>query len=438
LLRNTTAKFYQRILLKMSKTFCNLPWIQLYISTSGNHRICCNNNDNIPKDDGYYHFNMTRDKITDSWNSDYLKDMRLTLMKGEKHKNCQRCYLQEDLGHISMRDTKNIDALIKNTNADGSYDTPPWQLELHFGNLCNLACKMCSQNYSTTIGKEFLKMGEKDPDFLKWVKKESGTVNNWTGQLDMVYDWFKNEKVKKEVFEHVSKNITSLNVIGGEPTVIKEFFELLDYCYNENTLKDKDVLIHSNMTNINPKLTQWLGEMKGWSIAASIDGIGDRNRYIRYPSDWDTIVKNINFYKTVIEKHGNGGISFGPAIQLLNIDQLADLCMFFEDISPHSVSIGFYSHVKYPIICDYDIAPTDYKLQVADKLEASVKKVHNKVYASDIQTHINGLRQETFTDEQKKMYQKMFVRYNDTQDKLRGNTKTWRELLPNLEKSIGL
>jgi hypothetical protein len=32
----------------------------------------------------------------------------------------------------------------------------------------------------------------------------------------------------------------------------------------------------------------------------------------------------------------------------------------------------------------------------------------------------------------------MFVRYNDTQDRLRSNTKTWRELLPVLEKSIGL
>ena len=47
-------------------------------------------------------------------------------------------------------------------------------------------------------------------------------------------------------------------------------------------------------------------------------------------------------------------------------------------------------------------------------------------------------KESELSDEQKKMYQKMFVRYNDTQDKLRGNTKTWRELLPNLEKSIGL
>ena len=425
----------------MSNTFCNLPWKQLYVSTSGNHRICCMNNDNITKDDGYLHYNMTRDKITDSWNSKYMRDMRLKLIKGEKHSNCQRCYLQEDLGHSSMRDTKDMDDLINNTNPDGSYNTAPEHLELHFGNLCNLACKMCSQNYSTTIGKELIKMGHQDPDFLKWVKKESGTVNNWTGQLDMVYDWFKNEKIKKEVFEHVSKSVTSLNVIGGEPTIIKEFFELLDYCYHDKTLGDKQVLIHSNMTNINPKLTQWLGEMKGWTIAASIDGVGDRNRYIRYPSDWGNIIRSIDFYNEISkksEKAGTvGGITYGPAIQLLNIDQLGELVAFFEEKSGGK-DVGFISHVKYPIICDYDIAPTDWKLYVADRLEVSVSKIKNKNNVEGIQTHINGLRQETFTQERKSMLQKMFVRYNDTQDRLRNNTKTWRELLPDLEKSIGL
>ena len=192
------------------------------------------------------------------------------------------------------------------------------------------------------------------------------------------------------------------------------------------------------MTNINPKLTDWLGEMKSWSIAASIDGLGDRNRYIRYPSDWNTIVKNINFYNEVDKTHNNGLVVFGPAIQLLNIDQLVDLCVFFEDMAPNSVSIGFYSHVKYPIICDYDIAPTEYKLKVADQLETKLKEIKNERYIQDVSTHINGLRNETFTDDQKKTYQKMFVRYNDTQDRLRSNTKTWRELLPVLEKSIGL
>jgi MoaA/NifB/PqqE/SkfB family radical SAM enzyme len=422
----------------MSKTFCNFPWKQIYISTSGNHRICCMNQHNITKDDGYFHFNMARDKMSDSWNSEYMKAMRVKLMNGEKHENCGRCYQQEELGHQAMRDDLGMEELIKNTSKDGTYNVQPNNIELHFGNLCNLACKMCSQNYSTTIGKELLKMGENDPEFLKWVKSQSGNVNNWTGQLDVAYDWFKDKKIKLEVFEHVSKNITALQVIGGEPTVIKEFWELLEYLDNKNTLAEKHLLISTNLTNVNPKLTRWLGKTKSWTIAASIDGIGDRNRYIRYPSDWNTILRNLKFYNEIKAQTKKGQISYGPAIQLLNIDQIVDLCRFFEESSPgnHGIS-GYYSHVKYPVICDYDIAPPEYKLKVADKLEKQIKDLRSPTYMDEISSHIDALRREVFTEDQRNSYLKMFMRFNDTQDKFR-NTKTWRELLPDLESAISL
>ena len=423
----------------MSKTFCNFPWKQIYISTSGNHRICCMNPDNITKDDGYFHFNMTRDKISDSWNSEYMKDMRVKLMNGEKHDNCKRCYQQEQLGHQAMRDDYGMEDLIKKTAKDGTYNEQPNNLELHFGNLCNLSCKMCSQNYSTTIGKELIKMGEKDPEFLKWVKSQSGNVNNWTGQLDVTYDWFKDEKIRLEVFEYVSKNVTALQVIGGEPTVIKEFWELLEYLDNKNTLAEKDLLVSSNLTNVNPKLTRWLGKTNSWMVAASIDGIGDRNRYIRYPSDWNTILRNLKFYNEIIAKTKKGQISYGPAIQLLNIDQIVDLCEFFEESSPGNNGIGgYYSHVKYPVICDYDIAPPEYKLKVADKLERQIKDLNTPSYMNEISTHIDALRREVFTEDQRNSYLNMFIRFNDAQDKFRKNTKTWRELLPDLESAIKL
>lgn len=419
----------------MSKTFCNLPWTQLYVATSGHQRICCMNSENIEKSDGYRQYNMNKDEILDSWNSDYLKKMRLSLIKGERVSTCSRCYLQEDRGYSSMRSEIDKEKLINLTNTDGSVAYFPTSLELHFGNLCNLGCKMCSQQFSHTIGKELLKIGEQDPEFLKWVKKESGVVNNWTGELDIIYDWFKNEKIKNSIFNFVSSNVEDLNIIGGEPTIIKEFYELLEYCYNQKTLKNKNILIHSNITNTNPNLTKWLGETQRWTIAASIDGIDQRNRYIRYPADWNGIVKNLEFYKNIIKLHGNGSIAFGPAIQLLNIDQLVDLCEFFQNTYEES-GIGFYSHVKYPIICDYDILPSQYKKEIADDLEKNLHKITVKRYVDDIITHINGLRRETFTQEQKIMYQQMFIKYNDYQDTFRNNTTTWRKLLPKLEQAL--
>ena len=99
----------------MSKTFCNLPWTQLYVATSGHQRICCMNSENIEKSDGYRQYNMNKDEILDSWNSDYLKKMRLSLIKGERVSTCSRCYLQEDLGYSSMRSETDKEKLINST-----------------------------------------------------------------------------------------------------------------------------------------------------------------------------------------------------------------------------------------------------------------------------------------------------------------------------------
>ena len=420
----------------MSKTFCTYPWRHLYVHTTGHQKICCMSEDNITKADGYRQYNMKEDQVLDSWNSEYMKNVRLKMIAGEEIVNCKKCVTAEAQGLQSMRTITNKEYYIDSTNKDGSIDYYPTHMELHFGNTCNLHCKMCSQQFSHVIGKELLKMGVQDPEFLQWVKKESGVLNNWTGELDMTYDWYKNDRIKKSIFEHVSNNVEQLVVIGGEPTIIKEFYELLEYCHKENTLKDKTLTITTNMTNTNKNLSTWLGSVKSFMLHASIDGLGERNKYIRFPCDWTSVLSSIEFYKTIIKQHNNGHFSFAPAIQLLNIDQLPELCEFFIDnfISTRC-SIAWISQVRYPIICDYAILPTEYKLKIADKLEMSEKKINHKETIKNLLAHANDLRKETFTEQQKSIYQSMFIKYNDQQDQFRKKT-TWRELLPTLEKSL--
>jgi organic radical activating enzyme len=392
--------------------------------------------DNIVKADGYRHYNMNQDRILDSWNSDYMKGIRLKMIAGEEVVNCKKCVDSESKGLQSMRTVNDKEKYINTTDADGSIPYYPEALELHFGNTCNLHCKMCSQQFSHVIGKELLKMGEHDPEFLQWVKKESGVLNNWTGELNIAYDWYKNDQIKRSIFEHVSKNVQSLVVIGGEPTIIGEFYELLEYCHSNNTLRDKNLTITTNMTNTNKNLSTWLGSVKSFMLHASIDGLAERNKYIRWPCDWNSVLKSIDFYKQIIKKYNNGRFSFAPAIQLLNIDQLSELCNFFiENFTSDHCSIAWISQVRYPIICDYAILPIDYKLKLADRLEHSTKSIQHSHTVKNILNHSYDLRTETFTAQQKIAYQKMFMRYNDQQDKFRKST-SWRQLLPDLETAL--
>ena len=422
----------------MSKSYCDLPFEHQYVHMSGSMRLCCATLENVlKKNENRYH--MSNDSLEKVWNSEYMKKVRLAMKNGEVLNACSKCIQQEERGYGSMRTERNKEKNLAKLTEDGQIGLPH-SMELHFGNVCNLKCKMCGQDYSNQVGKEILEIGEKDKDFLNWVKEQSGNVNNWTNNLSVEYTWFQNKKVKDRLIEYVSKNITLLTIIGGEPTVIPEFYELLDYCYNKNTIQNKHVTIVTNLTNTNPKMTDWLSKMKGWTIWASMDGVGDITEYIRYPSKFKQVIKNVNFYKKLLHEHGNGSITFSPAVQLLNIHQLDEMLELFIGIADgnweNQFNVSWLSQVWYPRICNYDIAPKDYRLRVADKLEKRADYFDQfKSISVFYRKQIDNLRKDFLDKAEEKHLQQSFIRYNDTQD-LHRKGKTWRQLLPKLEQSL--
>ena len=421
----------------MSKTYCSKLWNHQYIHMSGSYRYCCATMHNLSDKNGN-RLHINNDSLQKVWNSPDIKTTRLKMIKGEAIPACVKCVEQESRGYKSMRNTKDMEQNFASTNSDGTVDKFPTTMELHFGNLCNLKCKMCGQQYSNQIGKELLEIGKQDPDFLNWVYKESGNVNIWTNNLSVEYKWFQNKKTKKRLFDYIAEHITELVVIGGEPTVIPEFWELFEYLENKNALEKLQVTLTTNLTNTNPKLTSWLPKLKSWTIWASIDGIDKRTEYIRYPSNFNMVCKNLNFYKSLLGS--NSRITLSPAIQALNIDQLDDIIKWWINFSDGTLGknfdISWMAQVHYPTICNYDILPKIYKDQIANKLEKSVDQFAKyKSVISYYKNQIENLRQNTMSNQEKIHHQKSFIRYNDTQDKHRGKT-TWRELLPELEEAL--
>jgi pyruvate-formate lyase-activating enzyme len=400
---------------------------------NGKMRLCCTTIQNIPSNDGYTLFDAGRHSIEEYWNSDRMKEIRRNMIAGRGTRDCRRCYEQEAQGIQSLRSTLGMEDYIAHTLPDGTYTRSADSMQLQMGNICNLKCKMCSQAYSHMIGLELLEMGDDDPDFLLWVKEQGAVVNNWTNELGRKEQWFKDPDIKIKMFEHISKNIKHLNVIGGEPTLIPEFYELFEYCDNQGTLGDKTVTIVTNLTNTNPRITEWLPKLQQWTIWASVDGVADRTEYIRYPSKWNTILKNLNFYKDQIQGTKNS-ITLSPAIQLLNIDQLDELIQWWLEFAGGDLNENFgftwLAQVWYPKICNFDIAPVDWKLRVADKLE--------RFNYSDpfYKAQIKNLRIDTISKEERQYALRAFVKYNDHQDRFRSVAKTWRQLLPDLETAL--
>lgn len=413
----------------MSKVFCDKPFNHNYIHTNGKMRLCCATIQDLPTDNNYNLFDANKHTIDEYWNSNRMKEIRRKMIAGEKIRDCERCYRQEEQGTKSLRATHGMEQFIKDTLPDGTYQKNAKTMQIQMGNICNLKCKMCSQMYSHMHGMETRDIGKQDPEWLHWVKEQGANVNNWTNELGIKQEWYKNEEFKSRMFEHISKNIIKLNVIGGEPTLIPEFYELFEYCDKQGTLGDKEVTIVTNLTNTNPKLTQWLPQLKTWSIWASIDGVGERTEYIRYPSNWNKILESLEFYRNI----PGGKITLSPAVQLLNIDQLDEIIQWWLDWCGGELNdqYGFtwLATVWYPLICNPNMAPREWRLKVADKLSKYKFDEH-------YDNIIRDLRIDQHTPEKYEELRKAFIKYNDKQDEFRGVPKTWRELLPELATAL--
>jgi len=415
----------------MSKVFCDKPFNHNYIHPNGKMRLCCATKQDLPTDNNYNLFDARKHSIDQYWNSNRMKEIRRKMIAGEKIRDCEKCYEQEETGTQSLRSTVGMDDFIKDTLADGTYTKTASSMQIQMGNVCNLKCKMCSQMYSHMHGLETLEIGKQDPDWLHWVKEQGANVNNWTNELGQKEEWYKNSALKEQMFEHISKNITDLVVIGGEPTLIPEFYEMFQYCESQGTLSGKSMTLVTNLTNTNPKMTRWLPKLQRWSIWASIDGVGERTEYIRFPSQWTKVLESLEFYKQNLGTNGN--ITLSPAVQLLNIDQLDDIIKWWKDWCGGELNkrYGFtwLAVVWYPLICNPNMAPREWRLQVAEKLS----KYKFDEYYENI---IKELRRDHHTPEKYKQLQEAFIKYNDKQDQFRNVPKTWRELLPDLAQSL--
>jgi hypothetical protein len=88
----------------MTKKFCIVPWQELYSTSIGTFRMCCDEEDN----DSTKNQQTVMDQgVEEHWNSDYMKNSRKIFLSDQLHPNCGRCWNDESNGKISLRMRRN-------------------------------------------------------------------------------------------------------------------------------------------------------------------------------------------------------------------------------------------------------------------------------------------------------------------------------------------
>lgn len=314
-----------------SKTFCVLPWIHFATRPNGDMRLCCSANASgagenhtvgLVKNERGQPANFGRETPMSAWNNEYMKDVRLTMLEGKIPASCSKCIAEESKGVASkriwetgswMEDGIDVEELIKQTAEDGTVPEKLVYLDLRLGHTCNLKCVMCSPHDSSQWVADHKKI------YPLFQAKELKEQMSWD-RKDFNNKWHENPDFWKEMYAQIL-NLKQVYFAGGEPLMIREHKWFLEEIIRQGYADKILIRYNTNGLLVDDEIIELWKKFKKVKVGFSIDAVGARNWYIRYPSDWATIQGNLHKLDNTPD---NIQVSIATAIQILNIKHLAD------------------------------------------------------------------------------------------------------------------
>jgi len=347
--------------------FCSLPFNSVSIAPFGAVRICCNNYNLPQKPDGsFYSFNDSDFDLMTAVNSDFHKELRLDLLNEQQHPSCHRCWDIEKQGGVSYRQSwndryqNNFEQYVENMNSDGTLKTIRSDyVELTLGNKCNLKCRMCNPFSSILWLKEAKQLGLID-------QSQENDLKN--------YSWFENPRFEKAV-DLLLKSTDRLNILGGEPLIIEEQFNLLKKAIDFGYASKMEVQYNTNLTKIDPRLLEIWSKFKAVFLNVSVDGFENLNEYIRHPMKWKNFYSNLEILQQWTKKI-NLHVSLHCTFQAINVLQLDRLYKFVNQLNFGFAKVPYVIWVNYPEYHDPRVLPRNLRQIAYERQMAWISSVH--------------------------------------------------------------
>lgn len=377
-------------------TFCYAPWTNLEVLTSGDILPCCKFQPQLYKDQ----YNIVTHSIEDYRNSQMLAEVKQQFVIGKWPRGCERCKIEEASNIPSKRQLD----LERWQHHYDEYNLDSNQLltvSIAFGNTCNLKCIICNSTASS-----------------KWRQEELELYGTAAPNI---------ESVRKGVIDSITAlapKLTHLDVHGGEPFLsgIDQHHQLLDY-YIESGQSQDITLHYTTNGSIFPDSSwrQRWSHYKAVDLQISIDGVGDRYEYLRYPANWDTLCNNVRQYQLFKLTNANFSVSIAHTVSAYNVLYLDE---FFNWCQSKKLPKPWLGKLHWPIHLRPGVWPAEAKSFIVDKLNSSQHQdVRN--WAALLQSSDNSMHFEEF------------CHYTQTHDQYRGLsfTETFPELKSFYENS---
>ncbi len=388
-------------------------------------------------------------------NSKFKKEQRAKMLNGERPKECGYCWKIEDLGkdYFSDRHYKTSDSWAWDRFEDIAKSNPqddvyPSYLEVSFSNACNFACAYCSPEISSKWmedikqnGEYPTKHGSHNLDYLK----ESGKIpyknSEHNPYVEAFWKWF------PDALPHLKV----LRITGGEPTMSKDTWKLLDYLI-ENPRKDLDIAINSNLCvtdvlikKLILKINQLADVGVKVDVYTSLESTGKQAEYARDGLDYYTWIENV---ETVL-KETNSTVAMMTTINILSLPSFLDFMMTVMDFRklynksfdvnriPLSINI-----MHWPPHLQCTLLDKEYRTSIANTIEKVceqwlkyyTKEKYARLYLEEFD-QIKRLCDYLRNTESATEHRADFVRYIHAYDKRRD--KDFVDTFPQYEHLLG-
>jgi len=274
--------------------FCHAPWTNVDISPQGNILPCCKYNPSAQDPN----FNIQTHSLKEYSRSAFLHQIQQDFLNDAWPAGCVRCQLDEQNNIPSKRELDHDRWREHYANYDLNSDQ--WlTASVAFGNTCNLKCITCDSDNSSRWREEYRDIYGQDFQHVKFYRNDF--VDDFVAQ---------------------APGILHLDIPGGEPFLsgIREQKKLLQHYIDSGQAQDISIHYTTNAT-VFPDGEWWQlwSHFREIDMQLSIDGVGARYEYIRYPASWSDTESTVHRYIQQEKSIPNLRLSVSHTVSAYNI-----------------------------------------------------------------------------------------------------------------------
>jgi radical SAM protein with 4Fe4S-binding SPASM domain len=394
---------------KDSKTFCMMPWVHMHTWPAGYTYPCCMADPDLPIG------NTQEQSLQDIWNGPELRQIRMNMLQDKKSPECRRCYELEENGMWTLRKSSNENfkhhrERVYETSDDGSAgDVNMAYMDIRFSNLCNLKCRSCGPQFSSSWFEDHKQIYGELPH--NKILKVRDNMLNFMDELEPLLD-----------------SVERVYWAGGEPLITEEHYRILDKWI---AMGKRDVKMDytTNFTQMRYKRKtafEYWNSFDHVRVAASLDANHARGEYLRKNMDWAQVVQN---RRDMIEQCPHVYFEITPTVSVYNVLNLPDFHKeWIEEglLEPQNIRINILLDPTYMRL---SLLPPWLKDQVRFRYIEHLKYLDQFENIDSVKNDYESILKFLNNDHSEEL--KMFLFKTERIDNLR--KENWREVFPELQ-----